>query len=273
MDPVTIYYFQGATGWGSTFDGVPAFETQPLNTPLAITGEPQNVLAHAHDPVSFNVNVNGTSPIYYQWSLNGTNIPGATNGFLNISNVNQSLLGAYAVAITNAYGTTNSSVANLYLYPYLAIPFRGLITDWGFTNTLSVGAWGTGPLFYQWLKNGTIIPNATNSTLTFANIQFTNAGFYSVIVSNQFGSVTNTPQQVVVNPAGVSLGFCPALTITGVVGFSYIIQSTTDLANTNAWVTLTNLTMTQPVLLWVDTNVDASSPSDSKTFYRVLPGQ
>lgn len=95
---------------------------------------------------------------------------------------------------------------------------------------------------------------------------------YSVVVSSPFGVITNVAAQVVVNPAGVSLGFSPTLTITGVVGYAYIIQSSTDLTDTNAWVTLTNLTLTQPVELWVDTSVNASSPFYSKYFYRILPG-
>jgi len=36
---------------------------------------------------------------------------------------------------------------------------------------------------------------------------------------------------------------------------------------------LTNLTLTQPVELWVDTSVEASSPLVTKYYYRVLPGQ
>jgi hypothetical protein len=104
-------------------------------------------------------------------------------------------------------------------------------------------------------------------------MQATNAGLYSVVVRNPLGTATNTPAQVVVYPAGVSLGFCPSVTINGVIGYSYIIQSTTDLSNTNFWVTLTNLTLTQPVQLWVDTSVDATSPVYSKYFYRVLAGQ
>jgi hypothetical protein len=58
-----------------------------------------------------------------------------------------------------------------------------------------------------------------------------------------------------------------------VAGYSYIIQSSTNLADTNAWVTVTNLTLSQPVQLWVDTNVDASSPFNPTRFYQVLPGQ
>jgi hypothetical protein len=67
-------------------------------------------------------------------------------------------------------------------------------------------------------------------------LPFTNAGAYSVVVSNPLGSVTNAPAQVVVNAAGVSLGFCPALAIDGVTGYSYIIDRTANSADTNAWV-------------------------------------
>ena len=90
---------------------------------------------------------------------------------------------------------------------------------------------------------------------------------------SSLGSVTNPPAQVVVNAAAVSLGFCPAVTINGVVGYSYIIQSSPNLTDTNAWVTLTNLTLTQPAQIYVDTSVNASSPFNSKYYYRVLPGQ
>ena len=104
-------------------------------------------------------------------------------------------------------------------------------------------------------------------------MQFTNGGLYSVVVSSSFGSVTNVAAQVIVNPAELALGFYPGLTLSGVEGYSYIIQSSPNLTDTNAWVTRTNLTLTQPVQLWVDTNVNASSPFNSKYFDRVLPGQ
>ena len=94
-----------------------------------------------------------------------------------------------------------------------------------------------------------------------------------MVVSSPYGSVTNVAEQVIVNPAGVSLGFYPGLTLNGVAGYSYIIQSSTDLADTNGWLTQTNLTLTFPTQLWIDTSVDASSPFNSKVFYKILPGQ
>jgi hypothetical protein len=80
-------------------------------------------------------------------------------------------------------------------------------------------------------------------------------------VSNAFGTARNTPEQVIVNPADVSLGLYPGVTLNGTVGYSYIIQSTTDLSNTNSSVMMTNVVLVQPVQLWVDTNLDASLPT------------
>ena len=147
------------------------------------------------------------------------------------------------------------------------------MTYWGKDATFDVQAWGTGSLSYQWFQNGLAINGATNQTLTLTTIRATNAGLYSVVVSNIYGSVTNAPAPVLVEPAGVSVALYPGVTIDGVVGYNYIIQSTATLSNTNSWVTMTNLTLTQPIELWIDTNTDASLPGNDSRFYQVLPGQ
>jgi hypothetical protein len=243
-----------------------------IYSPLFMTAQPQSVVVNAYGTATFNAAASGTLPLSYQWSLNDTNIPGATSNSLTISNVVQTNLGTYAVLASDIFGSVTSSNAMLEMYPFIAAPFTGALTYWGKDAALSVEAWGSG-LSYQWFDNGVAISGATNSTLDFSSIQLTNAGLYSVVISSPLGSVTNAPAQVVVNPAGVSLGLYPGVTISGVVGYHYIIQTTTDLSNTNSWVTLTNLTLTQPIQLWVDTNTDASLPANPLRLYQVLPGQ
>jgi hypothetical protein len=240
--------------------------------PPFILNQPQDAYTYAYGNASFGVTPGGSAPFSYEWQFDNSNLVSATNSILMLSNITQSNLGAYSVVVGNPSGSVTSSIANLYMYPFIATPFTGLVTYRGITNTLSVGAWGTGPLDYQWYDNGIAIADATNQTFTLSSIQFTNAGLYTVVVSSPLGSVTNTPEQVIVNPAGVSLGFSPTLTISGVAGQTYIIESSTNLANPNAWVVLTNLTLTQPVQIWVDTSVDASSPFNSSHFYQILPG-
>jgi hypothetical protein len=244
----------------------------PVEAPPAILTQPLDVTTYAHSNATFSVVVSNLQMSSCQWAFNGTNISEATSSSLTIVNVTQHDLGSYCVTVTNSLGSVTSSNAMLSMYPFVATPFLGLDTYWGQTNTLSVGAWGTGPLRYQWYQDGMAVPDATNSTLTLAAIQFTNAGLYFVVVSSLLGCVTNPPAQVVVNPANVSLNLCPDVVIQGTVGYNYIIESSTDLSNTNAWIVETNMTLAQPIQYWDDINVDTSRPDYPRKFYRVLPG-
>ena len=68
----------------------------------------------------------------------------------------------------------------------------------GANATITVGV-GNNPTGFQWRFNGTKIPNATNSSLTLTNVQFSDAGKYSVVVSNSVGSVTSSNATLTVN--------------------------------------------------------------------------
>ena len=54
----------------------------------------------------------------------------------------------------------------------------------GGTAMFTVGVSGSAPFTYQWLKGGSPLAGATDSALTLANVQTTNQGQYSVVVSN-----------------------------------------------------------------------------------------
>jgi hypothetical protein len=237
--------------------------------PPSITTQPYSVVAYAHSSASFTAAVAGSEPLSCQWTFYGTNLANSTNTSIMLTNIQPSNLGSYRLLVTNAAGSVASSAATLFMYPYIATPFAGAVTYWGQSNTFSVAAWGN-YLQYQWYLNGAEVPNATSASLTIPAIQFTNAGMYSVVVSSIFGSVTNTPVQVVVNPANVSLKLYPNVVIEGTVGYNYLIQMSTNLFNTNAWITMTNFTLTQPIQYWDDISDDSTKPG---RYYRVLPGQ
>jgi hypothetical protein len=79
--------------------------------------------------------------------------------------------------------------------------------------TFTVTASGSAPYFYQWQFNGANISGATSSSLTLTNLQFSNAGNYTVVVSNPVPSAVTSSVAVLT----VTLGK-PTVT-TGVQSF------------------------------------------------------
>jgi len=77
--------------------------------------------------------------------------------------------------------------------------------DAGTTAMFTVGAFGGAPLSYQWQKDGLDvhdggnISGATTSALSIGNVLQADAGGYSVIVTNTYGSVTSASVTLAVN--------------------------------------------------------------------------
>jgi uncharacterized delta-60 repeat protein len=60
----------------------------------------------------------------------------------------------------------------------------------GHSAAFSVLTAGTEPLSYQWLKDGMPIPGATNEAIVFQRVEFSDAGVYSIVVSNAEGTTS-----------------------------------------------------------------------------------
>lgn len=76
--------------------------------------------------------------------------------------------------------------------PVITVQPAGQTVAVGATATFSVAATGTAPLSYQWRKEGANLSGATNSAYAVSNVQTSNAGSFSVVVTNAFGSVTSS---------------------------------------------------------------------------------
>jgi uncharacterized repeat protein (TIGR02543 family) len=103
--------------------------------------------------------------------------------------------------------TTNSPA----VAPTIAFQPTGVNRTVGQSATLSVWATKTdnGVLSYQWLKDGSNISGATSSSLTRNNLAESDAGSYSVVVTNSLNGTTSSTTS-----RSVSLTVAPALTIT-----------------------------------------------------------
>src|SRR5205823_5419942 len=91
-------------------------------------------------------------------------------------------------------------ISGLQIAPATATGSAPTITTQPQSQTASIGAdvsftvaaTGTFPLNYQWGHAGTNLPGATASSLNLSNVQTTDAGTYSVVVSNPYGSATSS---------------------------------------------------------------------------------
>jgi hypothetical protein len=91
----------------------------------------------------------------------------------------------------------------------------------------------------------------------------------SVLVTKLDSSATIEPPALVAAPlSAVSIALYAGVTVEGVVGSQYGIQSNTDLTNSNGWQGLANVILTTPKQVWYDPQ-PATSP---RRFYRVVPG-
>ncbi len=84
-----------------------------FNGPPVFTSQPTNQTAFVGGAAGFNVVAGGSLPLSYQWKFGGTNIVGATNTTLTLTNVQLPQAGNYAVLVTNLFGSLLSSNAVL----------------------------------------------------------------------------------------------------------------------------------------------------------------
>ena len=192
-----------------------------------------------------------TGWVFAGWS-GGTNI--STNQFSLTLNSNVALTGTFAqlpaldlqpVSVTNKTGSTVNFISH---------------------------AVGNAPLAYQWYFSGGNLPvTATNSTLSLTNVASGQAGNYTVIVTNYYGSITSQvavltltnstdPTNVVTTLDEASLR--KAISIGGWVGLNF-----------NGTITLTNtINITNNVILDASGVSATISGGNAVRLFYVAPG-
>lgn len=139
----------------------------------------------------------------------------------------------------------------------------------GANSTLDFQAIGDGPFNYQWRRNGTPIPGATNSILPLANMTPLIAGRYDVVVSALSGLDISGAAAVAVldlqwaQDGGEKL---PLLILDCASGAKFRFESSEDSSFAN-WKLLVPVTLERSRLNFID----RSDPHISLRFYRAVP--
>jgi alpha-tubulin suppressor-like RCC1 family protein len=213
-----------ATIAAGSFNGLAAFASGPPNFP----GLPIDRTVGTGTTAFFRMKPVGALPMYYQWNCNGTNIPGATNLVLAVTNVQPSLAGSvYTITASNSLGTATSGPMALHEVPcetYLR-PLATTNILIASTVTLSAATFGRGPFTYQWQLNGVNLDFGTNATLTLTNFQPNQAGTYRLVVQNAYGSASHETTLNAVPTTVTSVPVSQTIFPGGTVTFNTIVQA------------------------------------------------
>jgi predicted alpha-1,6-mannanase (GH76 family) len=163
--------------------------------------------------VTFTGVAGGAPLLAYQWYYSTNGSPGSyvpltsqTSTALQLSPPLQTTnAGSYVVVVTNDYGAVTSTVATLTIAREPIIVQQpsptNLFVFSGASNTWTFAASAALPVTYYWSLNGNLIASSSNPNLTLFNLQTSNSGSYSVVVSNVYGTATSSPVLLTVSPA------------------------------------------------------------------------
>jgi len=248
--------------------------TLTVYIPPGITTQPQSLAVAQSQNASFSVVANGSAPFSYQWNFDGAAMPGDTNAMLTLTNVQTNQAGSYTVVVTNNAGSITSAVAILTVIvpPGIQTQPNSLTVTQGQNASFSVVANGSAPFSYKWNFDGAVMPGDTNAMLTLTNVQATQAGSYTVVVTNNAGSITSAVATLTVTIPVVTLSLPSAggLTASGFtfqlsapVGITYVVLASSDL---QSWTPIATNVTTNGVVVFTD----PAATNFGSQFYRAV---
>lgn len=157
------------------------------------------------DSLSLYPSISGTSPMTYVWKKDGVVLAGATSSSFYKSNLMGADSGVYTLTATNLGGSTVSAGTSVAVNPPVAPAIYNMPQAaaqlYGGTLSLSPTVTGSGPLTYEWRKDGVTLPGATTSYYSRGNLTPADGGAYTLTVTNAWGTATSNPTNLTVAPA------------------------------------------------------------------------
>lgn len=165
--------------------------------PPAITQQPTNQTVNEGGTLALSVLANNATG--YQWKKDGEDISSATSATYTKQSVVPADAGSYTCVVSGEAGTSVTSDAATVTVNALPVitkqPSSQTINEGG---NISLEVTATGATGYQWKKDGSNIPSATNATYSKSGALPADAGSYTCVVTGAGGSVTSSPATVTV---------------------------------------------------------------------------
>lgn len=218
--------YQGANGVAQLQIG--------LGQPITFRILPASQLVTAGSNLTMSVAAAGSTPLTYQWQLNGVSLAGASKSIYKAPKIGGEAVGNYTVIVSNALGavtTTPPAALTVQFAPLIVTQPADEMTALGrptkfFVTTLGVNV-RTNPFVAQWYFDGNLLPRAGKLSLNIPVTRATNAGTYYLVISNSYGAVTSSP--AILTILGTPQGGEPPVPLASVHGSKAIT------ADSSAW--------------------------------------
>jgi uncharacterized repeat protein (TIGR03803 family) len=148
-------------------------------------------------------------------------------------------------------------------FPTIVSPTRSQTAEAGSTAQFTVGATGSPPPAYQWYFDGTNAIGCTNACLELTDVQFSQSGAYTVVITNVAGAVTSAPAMLQVI-APVERTPVPGVEVTGATGSLLNVDYANPLSPAPIWTPLGSVSLTSTSQYYFDLTV----PLPPQRFYR-----
>jgi len=175
-----------------TFDGV---DVQYFIALDKLTGE---TVCRRDRSVDKDFAAVGSGNLSYNWYLNDALIEGATDSVYSVQNATFANTGQYHVLLSNGASTVQSEKASVLVTPFVEPPSiviqpNDKRVNLGDASSMVVSAQGTAPLLFQWNFNGEPILGAIQSFYLIDSVTKSDAGHYTVTITNEAGSIESEP--------------------------------------------------------------------------------
>lgn len=258
---------------------------------LAFTAQPTGGFVNQGGSVTLTAHATGNNGFTQLWHRNGSPLSnggrfsGVDTNSLTITALEQGDEASYTLVVSSPGATSiTSRVANLDVLgaPEITLDPVSTTVDFGGTVTLTGAATGASTLTYEWryngnpLSNGTGVSGATTDTLVLTNVDFNDAGHYTLRAINGLGNDTSTGATLTVQkrPGGIAGSANPLPMFNGEVHAvcllpdgSYVIGGGFQTMSMNNGSTFPNRSRLARVL--ADGTLDANFPTAGGTVYCV----
>jgi cysteine-rich repeat protein len=189
--------------------------------------QPQNSSSLRGQPGGFYLLARGSGLLRFQWYHNGAPIdglinPGATTYYYIDPSIQPADVGTYFCRVSNHVGFVDSNFVTMAMVddgPKITQQPQNAFVYPGVAASFTISAEGSGPLNYQWKRDGVDIPGATGlltlyqprTYTTFRTSLADSGAKFTCFVWNDFGSVMSSTATLLVGekPGGPSISQQP----------------------------------------------------------------